>query len=463
MMFRKVNNVHFVGIGGIGMSGIAELLLNLGFKVSGSDLTDSEIIQNLKNKGAKVFKGHDEKNINNSEVIVYSSAVSDDNPELKIALQNNIPIIKRAEMLGELIALKQTSIGVAGTHGKTSTSSMIGALLTYSKLDPTLVVGGLVKNLDTNSKLGKGDIIVVEADEYDKSFLQLKPTFAIITNIEEEHMDCYNDLDDLYNSFTQFANAVPFYGAVVACIDSPGVQTILPKIKRPIITYGLSSQADIRAENIEFHEMTTTYNIIKYNQNIGKVILNAPGKHNVLNSLAAATMGLEMGLNIENIIDGINSYGGVRRRFEIKGISKNIMVVDDYAHHPTEVSATLEAARNGWDRRIIAVFQPHLYSRTKSFYKEFARAFLDSDILIITDIYPAREIPIEGINGKIVYNEALSIGHKNAHFIPDLENLESLLDKLVQSNDMIITIGAGTIWRYGQAYYEHLTKQESNI
>ena len=463
MMFRKVNNVHFVGIGGIGMSGIAELLLNLGFKVSGSDLTDSEIIQNLKNKGAKVFKGHDEKNINNSEVIVYSSAVSDDNPELKIALQNNIPIIKRAEMLGELIALKQTSIGVAGTHGKTSTSSMIGALLTYSKLDPTLVVGGLVKNLDTNSKLGKGDLIVVEADEYDKSFLQLKPTFSIITNIEEEHMDCYNDLDDLYNSFTQFANAVPFYGAVVACIDSPGVQTILPKIKRPIITYGLSSQADIRAENIEFHEMTTTYNIIKYNQNIGKVILNAPGKHNVLNSLAAATMGLEMGLNIENIIDGINSYGGVRRRFEIKGISKNIMVVDDYAHHPTEVSATLEAARNGWDRRIIAVFQPHLYSRTKSFYKEFARAFLDSDILIITDIYPAREIPIEGINGKIVYNEALSIGHKNAHFIPDLENLESLLDKLVQSNDMIITIGAGTIWRYGQAYYEHLTKQESNI
>ena len=463
MMFRKVNNVHFVGIGGIGMSGIAELLLNLGFKVSGSDLTDSEIIQNLKNKGAKVFKGHDEKNINNSEVIVYSSAVSDDNPELKIALQNNIPIIKRAEMLGELIALKQTSIGVAGTHGKTSTSSMIGALLTYSKLDPTLVVGGLVKNLDTNSKLGKGDIIVVEADEYDKSFLQLKPTFSIITNIEEEHMDCYNDLDDLYNSFTQFANAVPFYGAVVACIDSPGVQTILPKIKRPIITYGLSSQADIRAENIEFHEMTTTYNIIKYNQNIGKIILNAPGKHNVLNSLAAATMGLEMGLNIENIIDGINSYGGVRRRFEIKGISKNIMVVDDYAHHPTEVSATLEAARNGWDRRIIAVFQPHLYSRTKSFYKEFARAFLDSDILIITDIYPAREIPIEGINGKIVYNEALSIGHKNAHFIPDLENLESLLDKLVQSNDMIITIGAGTIWRYGQAYYEHLTKQESNI
>lgn len=462
-MFRKVNNVHFVGIGGIGMSGIAELLLNLGFKVSGSDLTDSEIIQNLKNKGAKVFKGHDEKNINNSEVIVYSSAVSDDNPELKIALQNNIPIIKRAEMLGELIALKQTSIGVAGTHGKTSTSSMIGALLTYSKLDPTLVVGGLVKNLDTNSKLGKGDLIVVEADEYDKSFLQLKPTFAIITNIEEEHMDCYNDLDDLYNSFTQFANAVPFYGAVVACIDSPGVQTILPKIKRPIITYGLSSQADIRAENIEFHEMTTTYNIIKYNQNIGKIILNAPGKHNVLNSLAAATMGLEMGLNIENIIDGINSYGGVRRRFEIKGISKNIMVVDDYAHHPTEVSATLEAARNGWDRRIIAVFQPHLYSRTKSFYKEFARAFLDSDILIITDIYPAREIPIEGINGKIVYNEALSIGHKNAHFIPDLENLESLLDKLVQSNDMIITIGAGTIWRYGQAYYEHLTKQESNI
>jgi UDP-N-acetylmuramate--alanine ligase len=460
-MFRKVNKVHFVGIGGIGMSGIAELLLNLGFSISGSDLNDSEIIRNLRSKGAMIFEGHHAKKLVDCEVLVYSSAVPEDNPELIAAREKKVPIIKRAEMLGELIALKQTSIGVGGTHGKTSTSSMIGALLSHAQLDPTLVVGGLVKNIDTNSQLGSGDLIVVEADEYDKSFLQLKPTISVITNIEQEHMDCYDDLEDLHNSFAQFANAVPFYGVVLACLDSSGVQDIIPKIKRPVITYGLTSQADISAKNIQSKESKTTYSLYKQNQKCGKVTLNVPGKHNVLNSLAAAAIGFEMGLDAKTIIDGIGSYGGVRRRFEIKGIAGDVMVVDDYAHHPTEVSATLQAARGGWDRRIIAVFQPHLFSRTKSFYKEFAAAFMDSDVLIVTDIYPAREKPIKGITGKLVFNAARSTGHKNAHYIPDLKDLQTTLDGIIQENDMVITIGAGTIWRYAQSYFDHLISQEA--
>ena len=457
-MFRRVNKVHFVGIGGIGMSGIAELLLNLDFKVSGSDLNDSDIIKNLKSQGAKISNKHHINNIKNCEVVVYSSAVANDNVELIEAVKRKIPIIKRAEMLGELVALKQTSIAIGGTHGKTSTSSMIGALLSDSKLDPTLIVGGLVQNLDTNSKLGNGDLIVVEADEYDKSFLQIKPTIAIITNIEKEHMDCYKNLDDLKSSFIQFANSVPFYGALIACIDSPEVQKMLHLVKRPIITYGLSLQAEISAKKIKYHGENTSYSLYKKNKKIGIVSLNVPGEHNVLNSLAAAAIGFEMGLKIESIIKGLKSYGGVRRRFEIKGIKNDIMVVDDYAHHPTEVSATLQAARDGWDRRIIAVFQPHLYSRTKDFHKEFAAAFMNSDILIITDIYPARELPIKGVNGELVYNSARSIGHKNVHYVPNIKNIKECLDGLVKSNDMIITIGAGTIWRYGQAYFEHLKK-----
>ena len=455
-MFRRVNKVHFVGIGGIGMSGIAELLLNLDFKVSGSDLNDSDIIKNLKSQGAKISNKHHINNIKNCEVVVYSSAVSNDNVELIEAVKRKIPIIKRAEMLGELVALKQTSIAIGGTHGKTSTSSMIGALLSESKLDPTLIVGGLVQNLDTNSKLGNGDLIVVEADEYDKSFLQIKPTIAIITNIEKEHMDCYENLEDLKSSFIQFANSVPFYGALIACIDSPEVQKMLHLVKRPITTYGLSLQAEISAKNIKYNGENTSYSLYKNNKKMGNVSLNVPGEHNVLNSLATAAIGFEMGLKIKSIIKGLKSYGGVRRRFEIKGIKNDIMVVDDYAHHPTEVSATLQAARDGWDRRIIAVFQPHLYSRTKDFHKEFAAAFMNSDILIITDIYPARELPIKGVNGELVYNSARSIGHKNVHYVPNIENIKECLDGLVKSNDMIITIGAGTIWRYGQAYFEHL-------
>ena len=306
-MFRKVKKIHFVGIGGIGMSGIAELLINLNFSITGSDINKTEITQKLMNSGARIFIGHNESNVKDAEVLVYSSAISKDNTELIEAKKNKIPIIKRAEMLGALIALKETSIGVSGTHGKTSTSSMIGALLSSAKMDPTLVVGGLVKNLDTNSKLGAGNIIVVEADEYDKSFLQLRPTIAVLTNIEEEHMDCYEDLNDLHNSFTQFANSVPFYGRVVVCSDSPGVQKILKKIKRPITTYGFSKESTFSANKISYSEDKTTFSLYHKGEKFGDIEINVPGEHNILNSLAAIAVGFELGLDMQTIINGVMS------------------------------------------------------------------------------------------------------------------------------------------------------------
>ena len=389
-MFRKVNKIHFVGIGGIGMSGIAELLMNQGFDVSGSDITKSEITENLKQKGALINIGHNASNLKESEVLVYSSAVSMDNVELAKAVEMQIPIIKRAEMLGELIALKNTSIAVGGSHGKTSTSSMIGALLYEANLDPTLVVGGLVKNINSNSKLGSGDIVVVEADEYDKSFLQLKPTIAVITNIEKEHMDCYLNMQDLIDSFVQFANSVPFYGSVILCDESKEIQSIKGHIKKPIQSYGFSTNSDVVATSIVFNEMTTSFKLMIENKECGMVMLNVPGKHNVLNALAAASLGFELGIDEKTIIKGLNSYQGVRRRFELKGVVNDTIVIDDYAHHPTEVRATLKTAKTSWDSRLISIFQPHLFSRTKEFYKEFAQSLTLSDVVIVTDIYPAR-------------------------------------------------------------------------
>ncbi len=460
-MFRRVKKIHFVGIGGIGMSGIAELLLNLGFEVSGSDINESAITKKLDRMGAVVHKGHSAINVKDADVLVYSSAVRLDNEEIIAAHQKDIPIIRRAEMLGELIAVKETSIGVGGTHGKTTTSSMIGTILTEAHCDPTLVVGGLVKTIDSNAKLGTGDIIIVEADEYDRSFLALRPTISVITNIELEHTDCYQDIEDLQQAFLQFANAAPFYGAVVACADSQALLEILPNIKRPITTYGLSTTADIQADHICYNETQTVFTLIIDGQANDSITLNIPGKHNVANALAAIAVGIEMGLKIDIISQGLKKYSGVRRRFEIKGIVNDIMVVDDYAHHPTEVNATLNAARTGWKRRIVAVFQPHLFTRTRDFYKEFATAFQVADVLVVTEIYPAREEPIPGISGALVTEAARAAGHKYVHYVPNLIDLAEHLDNLVQSGDMIITIGAGTIWRYSESYFEHLKTLEA--
>tara|TARA_B100001758_G_scaffold244700_1_gene256461 strand:- start:68 stop:1468 length:1401 start_codon:yes stop_codon:yes gene_type:complete len=457
MKFRKINNVFFVGIGGIGMSGIAELLMNLEFNVSGSDLSENENVKRLKTLGVEISIGHDPNNITNDiDVLVYSSAVPLENPEIVRAKQKAIPTIRRAEMLGELISVKETSIAVGGTHGKTTTSSMVGTVLSNAQMDPTLVVGGLVHNLDSNSKLGSGDIVVVEADEFDRSFLALKPTIAIITNIELEHMDCYKDLNDLQDAFITFCKSVPFYGAIIACVDSPAVQEIITKIERPMITYGRSRDAAYRAKNLRFHENKSTYSVFRAKECLGDIELNVPGEHNILNSLAAVVLGLEMGLSFKMIAKGMKNYAGVRRRFDIKGVYDDILIIDDYAHHPTEVEATLRSARSGWDRRIVAVFQPHLFSRTKEFFKEFADALQAADIVILTDIYPAREQPVAGVTSKLIYDELPTKLKNQCHLLPDLDDLIVKLDDIAQSGDMILTMGAGNIWRYNESYVDHL-------
>ena len=462
MQFRKIKNIFFVGIGGIGMSGIAELLSNLGFNVSGSDIYKNENVIRLKNLGIKIKIGHDPQNISNTDLLVYSSAIPLENPEIMMARQKKIPVIRRAEMLGELISFKETSIAIGGTHGKTTTSSIIGTLLGYAKKDPTLIIGGLVQNINSNSKMGSGKIIVVEADEYDKSFLALKPTLAIITNIELEHTDCYKNLNELKKAFIQFAKAVPFYGEIIVCIDSPPVKEIINQIERPIITYGLTDEALYQAKNLKYKEHKSSYDIFFDGKKLGNINLNVPGEHNILNSLAAVSLCIEMGISFRIIKNSLLKYKGVRRRFDIKGTYNNIMIVDDYAHHPTEITTTLNAAKKGWEKRIVAVFQPHLFSRTLKFYKEFSLALEIADIIIITEIYPAREKPIPGVSSKLIYNELVKIKKNNCFLIPDLNDLQKNLNKLLKPNDLLITLGAGTIWRYNISYTNYLKKNSNN-
>ena len=460
MKFRKIKSIFFVGIGGIGMSGIAELLHNLAFNISGSDLIENENVCRLRNIGVKVHVGHHPNNISGYDALVYSSAIPMENSEIVRARQKGIPVIKRAEMLGELLNVKETSIAIGGTHGKTTTSSMVGTLLNTAKMDPTLVIGGLVKNFNSNSTLGDGEIIVAEADEFDRSFLALKPTINIVTNIELEHTDCYKDLQDLQKAFIQFCKSVPFYGESIVCIDSPAVREILPYIERPMTTYGRSRDAAYRAGKIRFNENKSTYTVSYGGECLGEINLNVPGEHNVMNSLAAVTLGLEMGLSFNEIQKGIQSYSGVRRRFEIKGIHNNIMVVDDYAHHPTEVKATIQAAKIGWDRRLIAIFQPHLFSRTRDFYKEFAFALQLADYIILTDIYPAREKPIPNISSKMIYDEIKKIKKGHCVLVADLDDLSEEILKIVKPGDMILTMGAGSIWRYCESFYNDLLQQK---
>ncbi|NQU66804.1 MAG: UDP-N-acetylmuramate--L-alanine ligase [Candidatus Marinimicrobia bacterium] len=457
-MFGKTKHIHFVGIGGIGMSGMAELLHSLGFSISGSDKSFSERTHHLSSLGIQIFEGHHEKNVKTCDVLVYSSAVRLDNPEIGAAQSRNIPVIRRAEMLGELLKLKPISIAVGGTHGKTTTSSMLGSVLTSANIHPTLVIGGIVNDLASNMITGSGDIILVEADEFDRSFLSLNPTMTIVTNIDLEHLDCYKNLEDLQSAFVHFANSVPFYGRSALCIDNLNVQSILPRIKRPVTTFGFTKQADVRAEIITYSKSVTTFDVYAENTELGTIILNVPGDHNILNALAAICLAIELEVSFEHIQQGLLAYSGVWRRFQIlHETSENIMIIDDYAHHPSEVSATLQAARSGWNRRIIAVFQPHLFTRTKDFYEDFARAFLQADILIVTDIYPAREEPIEGVTAELITNKAREFGHKHAHSVSDKTEVASLIETLVQENDLIITMGAGDIWRQNEKIIEMLS------
>ncbi len=456
-MFKNIKKVHFVGIGGIGMSGIAEILLSQGFEISGSDKSKSEVTDRLESLGIKVYEGHSPENLKDADVLVYSSAVHTDNPEVQAAIDRKIPIIKRAEMLAETMRMKY-GIGIAGTHGKTTTTSMVGLTLTEGGIDPTIIVGGKLSGLGgTNARLGSGEFIVVEADEFDRTFLKLTPTIAALTTLESEHLDTYKDLDDIKSAFIEFANKVPFYGFVTLCLDEPALQDIMPSINKKIITYGLNAHADVRATDITHNGFTSTYKVKYFGKELGEITLKIPGKHNINNSLVAIVIGTELGVDFKIIKSALESFSGVYRRFEVK-YNKEILVIDDYAHHPTESAATLKGIRDGWDRRLIVVFQPHLYSRTKDFYQEFSRAFLNSDVFICTDVYPARELPIEGVSGDLIASTAKKLGHKNVHYVADKKEVPTLLNEIKKDGDIIVTMGAGDIWKFGEQFVAMLKK-----
>lgn len=451
MINEFIKKIHFVGIGGIGMSGIAEILHSRGFKISGSDMAFSSVTDRLAELGMDIFEGHSAENLSDVDVLVYSSAVDTSNPEVAAAMEQNIPVIKRSEMLAETMRMKY-GIGIAGTHGKTTTTSIVGLTLTNAGIDPTIIVGGKLSGLGgTNARLGEGDYIVVEADEYDRTFLKLTPSIAAITNIDLEHLDIYSDLDDLKDAFTEYANKVPFFGFVVLCLDEPALQEIIPRIKRKIITYGLTNQADVRAVDIEHDEYSSSYTVIYKGEALGRITINIPGDHMIKNSLVAVTIAKELNVSFNDIQKSLREFTGVYRRFETK-YKKDLLVIDDYAHHPTEINATLSAIRSGWNRRLVAVFQPHLYSRTKDFYSDFGRAFLNSDVFVCTDVYPAREEKIEGVSGEMIVNAAKSFGHKNVVYEPDKSKLPALLNKICKKDDFIITLGAGDIWKYGEEF-----------
>lgn len=460
-MFSKFTKVHFVGIGGIGMSSIAEILISRGFTVSGSDRAKSDITDRLESIGASIYEGHAAENVKDVDVLVYSSAVSESNPEVKAAIDRNIPVIKRSEMLAETMRMQKYGIGIAGTHGKTTTTSMTGLVLTEAGIDPTIIVGGKLSGLGgTNARLGAGDFIVVEADEFDRTFLKLMPAIAAITTLEREHLDTYRDLDDIKGAFIEFANKVPFYGFVVLCMDEPALLDIRPSINKRVITYGITPQADLRAVNISHDGYKTKYTVVYNNETLGEITLKVPGLHNVKNSLVAVTIALELEVPFATIKTALEKFSGVYRRFEVK-FDEDIMVVDDYGHHPTETTATLSGIRAGWQRRLVSVFQPHLFSRTRDFYQEFGRSFLNSDVFICTNVYPAREEPIEGVTGQLVAEAARKMGHKNVIYVENKEEVPSILMKISQPGDIVVTLGAGDIWKYGEKFVQ-LHKENKN-
>ncbi|MDD4147939.1 MAG: UDP-N-acetylmuramate--L-alanine ligase, partial [Candidatus Cloacimonetes bacterium] len=413
--------------------------------------------RHLEDLGIQVTEGHDPTIIENADVVVKSSAVKDDNPEIVAAKAMKIPVIRRAEMLAEITRMS-FSIGVSGTHGKTTTTSMAGLVLEAAGLNPTIIVGGKVKNFGSNNVMGSGKYIVVEADEYDHSFLSLSPCIAGITNVDEDHLDCYRNLDDIKGAFIEYANKVPFFGSVIACLDDPGVQSILPEINKKIVTYGLSRQADVQALNIVMKDFQASYDLSYKGYKLGRISMNVSGKHNIQNSLLAASIGLELDLPFHSIQEGMAAFNGVYRRFELKGEAQGITVYDDYAHHPTEIMATLEGFKDSVDRRIVALFQPHLFSRTRDLYEKFGKAFFSCDCLILAPIYPARELPIPGISSKLIADVAIQSGHHQVHTIEDNDKIVDETIALLKQDDILITIGAGNIWQYGEEILNKLKK-----
>jgi UDP-N-acetylmuramate--alanine ligase len=445
-VYRKLKHIHMIGIGGTGMNGIAEVLLNIGYKVSGTDIEPNEATQRLARLGAEISIGHSSEKVVGADVIVVSSAIKEDNVEVQEAKRRKIPVIPRAEMLAELMRMKY-GIAVAGSHGKTTTTSMIAQVLESGGYDPTIIVGGRLNTIGAHAKLGAGDFMVAEADESDRSFLLLSPFIAVLTNLDEEHLDQYKTVDEIKKAFVNFANKVPFYCPIILCLDDSNLQSLVPSLTRRIISYGFSTQADIFSRDMEFEKFSSFSALYWKGKKLGQMRLNVPGNHNVLNAMAAFVVGLDLDLEPQLIFQALESYRGAGRRFELKKEVDGIMIIEDYAHHPTEVKATLNAAKSGWPRRVVAVFQPHRYSRLSLLTKKFATSFNQADVLIVTEIYPAGETPIAGVTGRALFEEIEHFGHKNVLFEPKKEKIPSLLAKIAQKEDMIIILGAGNIYQ----------------
>jgi UDP-N-acetylmuramate--alanine ligase len=463
-MFAKIQRIHFVGIGGIGMSGVAEVLLTLGFKVSGSDLKSSPVTERLANLGAIIFQGHKAENITGAEVVVTSSAISHDNPEVASAHNQHIPVIPRAEMLAELMRLKY-GIAIAGMHGKTTTTSMVAAVLAGGGLDPTVVVGGRVDAMGSNARLGKSQYLVAEADESDRSFLKLSPILAVVTNIDREHMDCYRDMEDVEQAFIDFVDRVPFYGMVVLCNDDDRLRSLLPRLARRATTYGLRPDSDLRIaySNLECgsaHHHYSHFSVEYRGRSLGNFHLRVPGQHNVLNATAAIAVGIGLDIDAERIREALESFRGVDRRFELKGAVNGVSVIDDYGHHPTEIRATLAAARQCGFDRIHVIFQPHRYTRTQDLLQEFGAAFFDADHILVLDIYAASEPAIPGITGERVA-EAIRKSGKNARYVPSFSEAVQEMGSVAESGDMVLTLGAGNVSHLGPEILKELKARPS--
>jgi UDP-N-acetylmuramate--alanine ligase len=451
-MYLKKYHIHFVGIGGIGMSGIAELLLNLGYKVSGSDLKGSDITDRLKTLGGTLFKGHAAENIKGADVVVVSSAIDPDNPEVQAAGQASIPVIPRAEMLAELMRLKY-SIAIAGAHGKTSTTSIVASVLAEGGLDPTVVIGGKLKSIGSNAVLGEGDFIVAEADESDGSFLKFSPTIAVVTNIDKEHLDFYADLDAIKTVFLNFLDRIPFYGLAVLCLDNEPIQDLIPRIKKRYTTYGMTSQADFQIRDVEFGQQKSRFDIYHRGNKMGMINLNLPGTHNVYNATASIAVGVELNIDFDQIKKALQTVEGVQRRLEIKGESNGVTVIDDYGHHPTEIKVTLETIEENWqNRRKVVVFQPHRYSRTRALFDEFSRAFYQSDVLVVLPIYAASEKMIEGVTSQNLCEEIKAHGHKEVIHADGFKAALSHLKQILQPGDVLLTLGAGDVYKVGEMF-----------
>ena len=443
-MFRRARRLHFVGIGGIGMSGIAEVLLNLGYEVTGSDMRESATLERLRRLGAEIRVGHRVEAVEGADVVVVSSAVRPSNVEAVEAHRQGVPVIPRAEMLGELMRMKY-GIAIAGSHGKTSTTSMVAQVLHRTGLDPTIVLGGRLGILGSNARLGRGDLMVVEADESDGSFLKLSPTIAVVTSIDAEHLDHFGSLSGLQDAFVEFLNKIPFYGTGIVCLDEPNIQAILPRVKRRVGTYGMTTEADLVAANHGADGFTSRYEAVLRGETLGEIQLQVPGRHNIENSLATLAVGLDLEIPFETIAKHLADFQGADRRFQVKGTIGGVTVVDDYGHHPTEIRATLEAAREGWTGRIVAVFQPHRFTRVRELMEEFERSFSRADVLLVTDIYPAGEDPIPGVNADRLASGITEHGHPDVTRVRGPRDVPEALRPRLQQGDLVITLGAGDV------------------